>query len=214
MENKTTQSTAQTAAQRHAAQAVAAARNQRQERESMSAGAYAGTVASTAGGAVAGTILGTLATEKVQAANRNDLEGLLLDEQDFEAVAEDVVEVVEEPQVPVEPATYHHVPAPTPVETEPEIEIISYERVEGEYDFAVVEANGVQMAVVDSNLDGYADVILVDQDGDGEVDQRVDLDPHEMAMQPLQDAFGFDPTYIAEQTPDYVNNADVDNYLA
>ena len=46
---------------------------------------------------------------------------------------------------------------------------------------------------------------------DGEL---VDVQGEGISMQPLQDAAGFDPLFAQNDLPDYVNDADVDSFMA
>lgn len=195
--------------------------------------------ASTAAGAVLGTIAGAFASQELHAMERDDLAGVYHgdDVEDTDGQVEVVdVEVENHDTMPdyvndahggsdyvPQAHQYHgagqHVdPVPQPDDTQ-DIEVISYERMttdDGQMmDLAIVEHDGLQMAVVDVDLDGYADVVFADYNNDGEVtDDEYHLQDGTLSMQPMQDAVGFDPGYCADETPDYVNDADVDNYLA
>lgn len=105
-------------------------------------------------------------------------------------------------------------------ETEPEVEVVGYERMTYEdgsqMDVAVMKVNGVELDIIDCDLDGQADFIMCDENQNGE------LDPGEVQnvmgqgidMQPFADEAGFNPLYAQNDLPDYVNDADVDTYLA
>ena len=83
-------------------------------------------------------------------------------------------------------------------------------------DIAVLNVNGNEVGVIDANLDGEADALVCDinqngviEDGEMEIVQGQGI-----AMQPLADAAGFNPQFAQNDLPDYVNDADVDTYMA
>jgi hypothetical protein len=127
---------------------------------------------------------------------------------------------------------------PTPT-TEPqpesndEIQVISFDRVTNDdgsqMDVAVIGVSGEAVAVVDVDLDGEADVILCDYNHNGiiESNEVVEVADQHIAMQQFQDACAgiVDPAadpasddgLIAQNTgdmPDYINDADVQDYTA
>lgn len=159
------------------------------------------TGASTAAGATAGVIIGTVVSP--------------VEAQAQEAPA---------PQPVAEPAPAPKpTPEPTPEsapEPQPEVEVLAYDRITNEdgsqMDLAVVNVGGNEVGVLDADLDGEADVLVSDinqngviEDGEYEVVQGQGI-----GMQPLQDAAGFTPEYAKNDLPDYVNDADVEPYMA
>ncbi|MCH5311616.1 MAG: hypothetical protein J1E57_06635 [Prevotella sp.] len=127
-----------------------------------------------------------------------------------------------EPQPKPEPIPQPNPEPPTPgPEPEPtDIEVLSYDRVTNEdgsqMDIAVLNVNGNEVGVIDVNLDGEADALVCDlnqngviEDGEMEIVQGQGIE-----MQPLADAAGFNPQFAQNDLPDYVNDADVDTYMA
>lgn len=118
-------------------------------------------------------------------------------------------------------------PEPVPVTPEPptpgpetEVEVLGYDRVTNEdgsqMDIAVLNVNGNEVGVIDANLDGEADALVCDinQNGVIEEGEMEIVQGQGIAMQPLQDAAGFNPQFAQNDLPDYVNDADVDTYMA
>ena len=129
-------------------------------------------------------------------------------------------EIAPEPEPEPEPE-----PDPEPVpepEPEPEIEVISYETVTtedgGQMDVAVVSANGQAVMIADVNQDGVADVMASDLNNNGQLDEGeiVDVSGQNIAMQPLQEAAnaGTENLYAQTNDVDYINDANVDDYMA
>lgn len=125
-----------------------------------------------------------------------------------------------------EPATE---PNPTPEQTpasesrpEPEIEVVSYETVTNEdgsqMDVAVVNAQGQAVMIADVDQNGVADIMASDLNYNGQLDngEIVDVSDQNIAMQPLQDAANMNGNNMVAQTgePDYINDANVDDYIA
>ena len=121
-----------------------------------------------------------------------------------------------------EPATEPNpdpVPEPTP---ESEIEVVSYETVTNEdgsqMDVAVVNAQGQAVMIADVDQNGVADIMASDLNYNGQLDngEIVDVSDQNIAMQPLQDAANMNGNNMVAQTgePDYINDANVDDYIA
>lgn len=113
-------------------------------------------------------------------------------------------------------------PEPLPLVPD-EIEVLSYERIPtmegGEMDVAVLDVNGTEVAVVDFNLDGTADSMAADFNQNGVIDEGESMDilDQGISMTPFQEEAGFQPEYpdLADNNlPDYMNDANVDNYMA
>ena len=120
-------------------------------------------------------------------------------------------------------------PNPTPEQTpasesrpEPEIEVVSYETVTNEdgsqMDVAVVNAQGQAVMIADVDQNGLADIMASDLNYNGQLDngEIVDVSDQNIAMQPLQDAANMNGNNMVAQTgePDYINDANVDDYIA
>lgn len=122
---------------------------------------------------------------------------------------------VDSKPTPVEPEPKPVNPAP-----EPEVEVVSYDRVTNDdgsqMDVAVLNVNGNEVGVIDANLDGEADALVCDANQNGAIeDEEIEnVQGQGISMQPLQDAAGFDPQFAQNDLPDYVNDADVDTYMA
>ena len=125
-----------------------------------------------------------------------------------------------------EPATEPNpTPEPTPA-SEPrpvsEIEVVSYETVTNEdgsqIDVAVVNAQGQAVMIADVDQNGVADIMASDLNYNGQLDngEIVDVSDQNIAMQPLQDAANMNGNNMVAQTgePDYINDANVDDYIA
>lgn len=104
-----------------------------------------------------------------------------------------------------------------------EVEVLSVETVTDEegntMDVANVRVEGHEGLIVDGDRDGKADVLLVDFDDSGEIDspgEFVDITDQDVQMASLvpQSQDLPDDVYYAQNDPDYVNNADVSEYLA
>lgn len=124
------------------------------------------------------------------------------------------------PQPATEPT-----PEPTPASEprpESEIEVVSYETVTNEdgsqMDVAVVNAQGQAVMIADVDQNGVADIMAADLNNNGQLDngEIVDVSDQNIAMQPLQDAANMNGNNMVAQTgePDYINDANVDDYIA
>lgn len=183
---------------------------------------------STAAGATAGVVIGAAlspeqaAAQEVSASETTPDAKLTPDPEPAKpepakpepAKPETVKPVLEKPESvkPEESAT-----------TEPpkeEIEVIGYDRVTNDdgsqMDVAVLNVDGNEVRVVDFDLDGEADAFVCDVNQNGIVEEgEVEIVQGEgIAMQPMADAAGFNPQYAQNDLPDYVNDADVDTYMA
>lgn len=108
----------------------------------------------------------------------------------------------------------------TPESKEDEIQVVSYDRETNDdgsqMDVAVLSANGHRLEIYDVDLDGMADFSVSDANDNGQIDsgEVENLQGQGIAMQPYADAAGFDPLFAQNDLPDYVNDADVDSYMA
>ena len=111
-------------------------------------------------------------------------------------------------------------PTPGPVDPTSEIEVLGYERVNNQdgtqSDIATVRVQDNIIGVVDADIDGKADVIVCDVNNSGtlEQDEVQNVQSENIAMQPFQQAAGFQPDLAQNDLPDYDNNANVDEYMA
>lgn len=111
-------------------------------------------------------------------------------------------------------------PTPGPVDPTSEIEVLGYERVNNQdgtqSDIATVRVQDNIIGVVDADIDGKADVIICDVNNSGtlEQDEVQNVQSENIAMQPFQQAAGFQPDLAQNDLPDYDNNANVDEYMA
>lgn len=114
-------------------------------------------------------------------------------------------------------------PVPGDDTPEPEVQVMSYETVTNEdgsrMDVAVVAVDGQPVMVADLDRDGVADLLVVDENQNGMIEENEihDISEQQLAMQPLQEAAGMDMgnhLAQADPNPDYVNDADVDDYMA
>ena len=131
-----------------------------------------------------------------------------------------------EPHSTPQPATEPNpTPEPTPASEprpESEIEVVSYETVTNEdgsqIDVAVVNAQGQSVMIADVDQNGVADIMASDLNYNGQLDngEIVDVSDQNIAMQPLQDAANMNGNNMVAQTgePDYINDANVDDYIA
>ena len=126
------------------------------------------------------------------------------------------------PQPATEP---NPTPEPTPASEprpESEIEVVSYETVTNEdgsqMDVAVVNAQGQAVMIADVDQNGLADIMASDLNYNGQLEhgEIVDVSDQNIAMQPLQDAANMNGNNMVAQTgePDYINDANVDDYIA
>lgn len=111
-------------------------------------------------------------------------------------------------------------PTPGPVDPTSEIEVLGYERVNNQdgtqSDIATVRVQDNIIGVVDADIDGKADVIICDVNNSGtlEQDEVQNVQSENIAMQPFQQAAGFQPDLAQNDLPYYDNNANVDEYMA
>ncbi len=95
------------------------------------------------------------------------------------------------------------------------VDIVEYESVqddEVDMDLAVLNVDGENVTVVDTDTDGYADTIQIDEGSSDEL--FIDVTEDNISMEVLQNDFLQiqDDSYI-ENNPDYTNDADVDDFM-
>ena len=181
-------------------------------------------------GAAAGVVAGSIISSEVNAA---EIPVTPEEEQDVEVVSSQPSNTGGStpshnptPHPTLEPATEPNpTPEPTPASEprpEPEIEVVSYETVTNEdgsqMDVAVVNAQGQAVMIADVDQNGVADIMASDLNYNGQLDngEIVDVSDQNIAMQPLQDAANMNGNNMVAQTgePDYINDANVDDYIA
>ena len=186
-------------------------------------------MSSTVGAAV-GVVAGSIISSEVNAA---EIPVTPEEEQDVEVVSSQPSNTGGStpshnptPHPTLEPATEPNpTPEPTPASEprpEPEIEVVSYETVTNEdgsqMDVAVVNAQGQAVMIADVDQNGLADIMASDLNYNGQLDngEIVDVSDQNIAMQPLQDAANMNGNNMVAQTgePDYINDANVDDYIA
>lgn len=160
------------------------------------------TGASTAAGATAGVILGAaVSSDSAEAAISADTADIVSPDepqpsteiptsQQQSAMSATVTSVQTETNNPVNP----EITEPAILQSEPEIEVISYD---------ATSAEGTESLMCDANQDGAI------SDGGTEI-----LQDQEIAVEPLQDEAVLGSQFTQDELPDYVNDANVDIYLA
>lgn len=184
------------------------------------------TGASSAVGAASGVVIGaTITPESANASeipsdeidvvtdNSTNSEANQTEIIDNQQIGEETVEVVD--SVPNA--------ANTPIaetRNEPDVEMVGYERATNDdgsqIDIAVVKIDGQEVGFIDADMDGRADFIASDLNGNGQMDEGevAYIADQNIGMQQFQDAADFNPLYAQNDMPDYVNDADVDTYMA
>ncbi len=139
---------------------------------------------------------------------------VLPDEENEPLVAE-VVEVDEETS-PVEDFMPDAVVADDPVVAE-EVEVLSYE-MDGEAAVALVNLDGEESMIVDVDGDGVADGMFVDVNEDGAMDESEVIALQEndinISMDSLRESFEMQDNSFMDSDDDYINDANVDDYMA
>lgn len=192
-------------------------------------------ISSTAG-AVAGVVGGSMVTAEVNAA---EMPEVTAEEQEVEVVSAEpsrtsgnqshheeqpAVEQPEpvnpEPQKPDPVASEPPLVTPEPIDGD-EIQVLSYGTITdndgNEMDVAVISANGQEIIIADVDQNGTADLMASDLNSNGQLEENeiVDVSEDNIAMQPLEEAANANDDMIAQTDDiDYVNNADVNDYMA
>ena len=114
-------------------------------------------------------------------------------------------------------------PKPEPPKPEPpvkpEIEVLGYETVMNEdgsqMDVAIVRVDGQGMAFLDVDRDDVADLVVTDMNANGvlEDEEFVPIREHNLSMEPFREAaYPIEDTLAQED--DYINDANVDDFMA
>lgn len=110
-------------------------------------------------------------------------------------------------------------PTPEPTPESPTVQVIDYQTVEtetGQADVAVVSVDNEVYMVMDANQDGWADYVFHDDNVNGQCeDNEVQvLEDQMLSMEPLRDAYMQGQETAMVDEPDYINNGDVNEYMA
>lgn len=183
-------------------------------------------------GASIGVVAGSVISQSMNAAEAQDASE--------EVVVEEVIapNPPQQPQPSSQPQAEEPQPTPTPTPAppekpqdphptpdgdipEPEVQVMSYDTVVNEdgsqMDVAVVAVDGQPVMIADVDQDGQADLLAVDENQNGMIEENEihDISEQQIAMLPLQEAAGMDGgNHLAQAEPDYINDADVDDYMA
>lgn len=191
-------------------------------------------ISSTAG-AVAGVVGGSMVTAEVNAA---EMPEATAEEQEVEVVSAEpsrtsgnqshheeqpAVEQPEpvnpEPQKPDPVAPEPPLVTPEPIDGD-EIQVLSYDTITdndgNEMDVAVVSASGQEIIIADVDQDGTADLMASDLNSNGQLEENeiVDVSEDNIDMQPLEEAANANNMIAQTDDIDYINNADVNDYMA
>lgn len=121
------------------------------------------------------------------------------------------------PEEPVVAVVQHEEPLVQPAA--PEVEVLDYNTITTEdgssVDVAVVNVDGQEIGLYDVNQDGVADLAAQDLNNDQQItpDEVADISEAGISMLPLQEE------YLAQndpsgQEPDYINDGNVESYMA
>ena len=127
--------------------------------------------------------------------------------------------ITSEPERPTEVQPERPTVQPTSP-AEPEVAVLGYETLTNDdgsqMDVAVVSVDGQQAIIADIDMDGNADVVAADANGNGYLDNNefVDVSGQGLTMAPFQDPCMEDDHSLIAQNSDYVNDADVTDYMA
>lgn len=110
-------------------------------------------------------------------------------------------------------------PEPTP---DDEVDVLDYQTITdndgNEIDVAVVNVQGQEFIIADVDRDGTADIMASDVNGNGQLEENeiADISDENIAMQPFEDAANqnYDDMLVQTDDIDYINNADVNDYMA
>lgn len=183
------------------------------------------TGASTAAGATVGVVIGAAVTpETAEAAEVEVVASEPTPRPASASTTPQAPQPTPEPTSTPTPTEPEQTPV-TPVTTEEklevnEVEVLSYDRVTNpdgsQMDVAVINVNGNEVGFLDVNLDGEADRIASDINHNGIIEENEAevVIGQGIAMEPFANAAGFNEQFAQNDLPDYVNDADVDTYMA
>lgn len=190
---------------------------------------------SSAVGATAGIIGGNFISGKVNAAEPEEAEEATDNEEQAQAEAAKTASntasshstvqpqaQTPEPVATPEPSPEAETPAPEPQPAVPDVQIVDYQTVVNDngtpVDVAVLTVDGHQGVAVDYNQTGEIDVVAVDLNDNNQLDngEAAYVGDQHIPMEPLHDAFEDSSLNDVAQDDgsDYVNDGDVDAYMA
>lgn len=190
---------------------------------------------STAVGATAGIIGGNFISGKVNAAEPEEAEEATDNEEQAQAEAAKTASntasshstvqpqaQTPEPVATPEPSPEAETPAPEPQPAVPDVQIVDYQTVVNDngtpVDVAVLTVDGHQGVAVDYNQTGEIDVVAVDLNDNDQLDngEAAYVADQHIPMEPLREAFEDSSLNDVAQDDggDYVNDGDVDAYMA
>lgn len=189
---------------------------------------------STAAGATIGTVAGSFISEELNATETVKTSKVITD---VEVVAEPEVVVIPQEDIVTEPIkpepesntisepdtqplepenTPHQEPEPDSTQN-PDIEVLNYGTITDEngnqIDVAIIDFEDNEVLVIDSNQDNIADVIFIDANHNGEIENEeiFDISEENISMQTYEDAY-YDSLLADNQ--DFENDADISDYYA
>ena len=131
---------------------------------------------------------------------------------------ESISEPADNPDNSVTPATQEDV----------HVEVVGYHTIDNadgtQSDVAVLNVEEQPMAIIDVDQDGAGDLLFADFNQNSQIDEDeiIDITEADVPMQPLAEAAGADRPVVnhdgalasnGEQFPDYVNDANVDEFM-
>lgn len=114
-------------------------------------------------------------------------------------------------------------PAPTPEPTpmpEPELEVLAYETVTNDdgsqMDVALISIDEQQMMVADVDMDGTADFLMTDTNCNGSLEENeiINIADEGIGMATFRTSVSHDENLYLADNGDYVNDANVDDFMA
>lgn len=101
------------------------------------------------------------------------------------------------------------------LDTDPKVDVLQYGAIsdnEGNtMDIAILNINGEPAAIIDTDTDGYADILHVNDDTCS--GQLIDVATESISMDVLQDDYNQLQETYAEDNADYTNNADTSDFM-
>lgn len=176
---------------------------------------------SSSAGAAVGVVAGSAISQELNAAELTE-EEVPVNEEPVQQPVQQTVQTTEETPVPT-PEVKPEEPEPVVI-PEAEVEVVGYETLTvddgSQIDVAVASVDGELVMVADIDQDGKADVMAADLNGNGQLEENeiIDVSGTDIAMEPLQQAAVSnmeDTSQLAlNDDSDYINNADVNDYIA
>ncbi len=176
---------------------------------------------SSAAGATAGVFIGNLVSEELMA--KDEIKAEVLEEgkltpsqqEEPDVVAVEVEQTYTEPE-PKEQTQRGNVAAED--DYNPEVAVVGYEKVSfengQEMEVATVSVDGEQIAILDVNMDGKADLMARDYNNNGELEdgEVENIQQVNLSMSNFKSAAIAESSMLLADNEDYVNDADIDSY--